>query len=132
MVSIIRASENYAGLAWVRSDSTYRRQAAANGNRAWSRINPSLYSLCFTGKAQMVNGCDLCLASSYRTRECSLASEDDPDLPGRLRAVESAVVGFAHAGVGNPTERRQPSHYHHSQDEVCRVWNERRCHFKQC
>ena len=59
MVSIIRAAEDYAGLAWVRYDAAYRRQAAASGNRAWSQINPSLFSLCFTGKAQVANRCDL-------------------------------------------------------------------------
>ena len=76
-MAIVRALEDYTGLAWVCYDAAYRRQAAANGNRTWSRINPSLFSLCFTGKAQMANRCDLCLVASHRTRECALATEGD-------------------------------------------------------
>ena len=106
MVAIIRACEDFAGLAWVRYDSAYRRQAAASGNRTWSRINPSLFSLCFTGKALTAKRCDLCLATSHSTKECSLNTDSDPDLPSRLRAVESAVVAFA-GGPG--TTERQPS-----------------------
>ena len=45
MVAIIRASEDYAGLAWVCYDAAYQRQVAANNNRMWLRINPSLFSL---------------------------------------------------------------------------------------
>ncbi len=68
MVAIIRASEDYSGQAWVRYDAAYRRLAAANGNRAWSRINPSLFFLCFTGKAQAARRCDLCLSAAQHKR----------------------------------------------------------------
>ena len=132
MVSIIRASEDYTGLAWVRYDAAYRRQAAANGNKLWSRINPSLFSLCFTGKAQTTSRCDLCLAASHGTRECALASEADPDLPSRLKAVESAMAVFAHTGPVQPPERRLSGSQRRGQDDISRVWNERRCYFKRC
>ncbi len=95
MVSIIRASEDYDGLTWVRYDAAYRRQVVANRNCKWSRINPSLFSLCFTGKAQVAKRCDLCLSASHQTAECSLSSEIDPDLP---KAVETAVVAFSKSG----------------------------------
>ena len=130
MVAIIRACEDFAGLAWVRYDSAYRRQAAASGNRTWSRINPSLFSLCFTGKAQAARRCDLCLAASHTTKECSLASDVDPDLPTRLKAVESAVVAFA--GGPGMSERQSPGTGRRIQDEVCRVFNEKRCYFHRC
>ena len=51
MVSIIRASQEYEGAAWVAYDAAFRRQAAATGQRDWSGINTSLYTICFTGKA---------------------------------------------------------------------------------
>ena len=132
MVSIIRAAEDYAGLAWVRYDAAYRRQAVASGNRAWSQINPSLFSLCFTGKAQVANRCDLCLAATHTTRECSLALDGDPDLPTRMRAVESAVVVFANRGGAQTVDRRQSGSQRRLQDDICRVWNEKRCYFKRC
>ena len=132
MVAIIRASEDYAGLAWVRYDAAYRRQAAANYNRKWSRINPSLFSLCFTGKAQIANRCDLCLAASHATKDCALVAEGDPDLPSRLKAVESAVAAFSQTGGLSSVDRRLQGPPRRTQDEVCRVWNEKRCYFRRC
>ena len=52
LVTITRVSQDFSGLAWVRYDAAFRRQAAITGNRKWSQINPSLYSICFTGCAQ--------------------------------------------------------------------------------
>lgn len=98
MVSIVRASEDYDGLAWVRYDAAYRRQAAANRNSKWSQINRSLFLLCFTGKAQVAKRCDLCLSASHQTTECSLSSKMYPDLPSRMKAVETAVVAFSKSG----------------------------------
>ena len=127
MVSIIRASEDYAGSAWVQYDAAYRRQAATNGNRTWSRINPSLYSVCFTGKAQGLSRCELCLASSHKTSDCALSCENDPDLPTRLKAVEAAVVAFVAPKVGG--ERKDPTKF---SEELCRSWNQKRCTFRRC
>ncbi len=45
LVTIFRVSQDFAGVAWVRYDAAFRRQAAISGNRKWSQINPSLYSL---------------------------------------------------------------------------------------
>ena len=44
---ITRVSQDFTGLTWVWYDSTFRRQTAITGNRKWSQINPSLYSICF-------------------------------------------------------------------------------------
>ena len=52
MANIHKASMEFAGQFWVRSDSTFRWQAAASGYRQWSSINASLYSLWFTGKTK--------------------------------------------------------------------------------
>ena len=61
LVTITRVSQGYTGLAWVWYDSSFRRQAAIIGNKKWSQINPSLHSICFTGCAQALKRCDLCL-----------------------------------------------------------------------
>ena len=42
MVTITRVSKDYSGLAWVRYDSAFRRQAANTKNWKLSQINPSL------------------------------------------------------------------------------------------
>ena len=93
MISIIWGSQDYAGLAWVRYVAAYRHQAASNGNCTWLQINPSLFSLCFTGKAQD-RPCELCLATTYAIRDCSLSANADPNLPTRLKADEAVLVAF--------------------------------------
>ena len=122
MVSILRASQEYEGSAWTTYDAAYRRQAAATGNKQWSKVNPSLYTVCFTGKARKATRCDLCLSAAHKTEDCHLTSDDDPDLAKRVRAVESAVVAFS----GRPQGVRIQSM------EICRLFNERRCKFKNC
>ncbi len=86
MVTILRVSQDFAGLAWVRYDAAYRRQAASTGNRKWSQINSSLYAIC---RAQVVSRCDLCCSSAHATTECTLAMDQEPDMPHRVVPVTS-------------------------------------------
>ena len=51
MSQIHKASQEFVGTAWVNYDTTFRRQAAASGNRRWLAVNACLYSHFFTGKA---------------------------------------------------------------------------------
>ena len=95
LVTITRVSQDFAGLAWVRYDASFRRQAAIMENRKWSRVNPSLYSICFTGRAQHANRCELCFSATHVTKECALGAEADPELPTRVKAVEAALVSLA-------------------------------------
>ena len=118
MVSILRASHEYEGSAWTTYDAAYRRQAAATGHKEWSRVNPSLYTVCFTGKARKANHCDLCLSAAHKMDNCHLAADEDPDLAVRMQAVESAVVAFS----GRPKQSA----------EICRLFNEKRCRFRSC
>ena len=62
LVTISRVNQDFSGLAWVRYDAAFRRQAALTANRRWSQINPMLYSISFTGRAQQLALCELCLA----------------------------------------------------------------------
>ena len=50
--TIVRASQDYAGLAWMQYDSAFHRQVALTGLTHWSAINPTSYTLCFTGCAR--------------------------------------------------------------------------------
>ena len=47
-----------------------------------------------------------------------LASEADPDLPSRLKAVESAMAVFTHTGPVQPPERRLSGSQRRGQDEA--------------
>ena len=123
MVNILRASQDYEGSAWTTYDAAYRRQAAATGHKKWSQVNPSLYTVCFTGKARKTTRCDLCLSLAHKTEDCHLSTDDDPDLSKRMRAVESAVVAFS----SNNMVMKMPL-----SSEVCRLYNQRKCKFRNC
>ena len=123
MITIIRASQKYEGSAWVAYDTAYRRQAAAQGKTEWSRINPSLYAICFTGKARRADRCDRCLSTTHKAENCSLFSEEDPDVSQRLKTIESAVVALTRAAPVGPTKPCRRS------TKACCNWNQNKCSF---
>ena len=128
MIAIVRASQGYEGTAWAAYDAAYRRQAAARGQTDWSWINPSLYVICFTGKAKRSERCDRCLSAMHKADDCSLTSEADPDVAKRLKAIESAVVTLTRPASARPTRSRDCD----QSGETCRNWNRNRCSFPGC
>ena len=130
MATIIRASQEFEGSAWAIYDDTYRRQAAASGNWQWARVDPSLYSVCFTGKAKRAGRCERCLSAAHKTEDCILPGDEDPDVPKRLKAIEAAVMALAQHGAsgagGTPSAQRATS------AEVCRKYNFSECKFRAC
>ena len=123
--TIVRVSQDFSGLAWQRYDAGFRRQAALTGNRQWSRINATLYTMCFTGKALAITRCELCFASTHTTTECGLQGDTDPELPTRIKAIESAVLALT-AGQGKSGGPVRGS------GEPCRLWNNNKCTFPRC
>ena len=126
MISIIKASKNYEGLAWVNYDTLYCRWAAATNCRKWSQINLSLFSLCFTGKAQGLQHCDLCGDTAHMSSDCVLSAEREPDLVYRLKALENRVQMIKedpHKGPGQVMRRNR---------EVCNLYNKQQCKFYYC
>ena len=128
MATITRVSQDFTGLAWVRYDASFRRQAAITGNRQWSRINPSLYSFCFMGCTAELKRCELCLSAGHTTKHCALISDPDPELPDRLKAVESVMVSLASR---LPTPQQDKGKRPLSA-EICRLYNDNRCRFLKC
>ncbi len=126
LICLVRVSRDFQGVAWVRYDAAFRRQAAITGNRQWSKINPTLYSLCFAGRAQTVSRCELCMDTSHVTKDCALFTDPDPELPNRVKAIENAVLALTRNDTPRPgaTVRAQP--------EPCRLWNSNRCTFPRC
>ena len=125
--TITRASQDFEGLAWERYDAAYRRQAAASKNRSWSRVDTSLYALCFSGgKASRGERCELCLAATHTTKQCALQGNPDPELGSRIKAVESILVAMAQ----RPGQRGMPTT--NVPDNTCRLWNRGNCTFPRC
>ena len=63
MISIIKASQDFAGSAWVTYDDMFRRQAANDKENICSNINTSLFSLCFTSNARTSSRCEFFFTS---------------------------------------------------------------------
>lgn len=126
LIFILRASQDFGGVAWVTYDSAFRRQAFITGNRQWSKVNPSLYSICFAGAARTGVRCELCLSLSHPTRDCALVTDPDPDVASRLKTLESAVLAFASSSQLSGNVPRQRS------QELCRNWNVGRCRMTHC
>ena len=129
LATIVRVSQDYSGLAWVRYDAAFRRQAALTGNTRWSVINSTLYTMCFTGMATVTKRCELCFATSHSEQECAQRGDPDPGMKDRLRAIESAVLALTGARSERP---KQPPQQLKPSGEICRKWNAGNCTFPRC
>ena len=129
--TIVRASQDYAGLAWVHYDSAFRRQAALTGLTRWSAINPTIYTLCFAGSARTATRCELCFATTHSTKECAQQGDPDPGVRERLRAIEKVVLSLAPEGKRPPPPPRGGGQQRPS-GEVCRLFNTNRCTYPLC
>lgn len=129
MALIVRVSQDYAGLAWVRYDSGFRRQAALTGHKRWSVINPSLYTVCFTGMAAVTKRCELCFASSHTEKECAQSGDPDPGMKERLKSIESAVLAMTRKDAPQRPPATSPPR---PSGEPCRKWNSTGCSYPRC
>ena len=93
-----------------------------------ARVNPSLYSICFSRVARTSKCCDLCLSLIHEVKDCALANEGDHDVGTRLKAIESAVLALTSATLS--TLAGTPNCP--SRSEICQSWNENRCSFPHC
>ena len=134
MAAIVRVSQDYAGLAWVRYDAAYRRQAALTGNTHWSTINSTLYTICFTGRATATPRCELCFATTHSTSECAQQGDPDPGIQDRLKAIEMAVLAMTSKSPAIPGATPKPPNIASGKisSEPCRKWNSNSCTYPRC
>ena len=124
MALIVRASQDFKDLAWLRYDVGFRRQAALTSNRKWSTINTTMYSMCFTTSLKGgVSRCELCLGTSHTAAECALQGEPDPDLKDRVKTVEATLLALAGRQQKRPVGQSS---------QVCRLFNAGKCHYSRC
>ena len=126
-IFILRVSQDFGGV--VTYDSAFRRQAFITGNRQWSKINPTLYSICFSGVARVGQRFELCLSLLHPNRECTLVSDPDLDVSTRLKILESAVLAFTLQPVPPPMIPPPPRA---RSAEVCRNFNAGKCRMPTC
>ena len=65
---IIQAHQEYQGDCWLGYDRRFRQRAAANPSRSWSTIDPTLWSLAFSGRASSAI-CSHCFSTSHSSRD---------------------------------------------------------------
>ena len=127
MCAIIRASQEYEDSAWVAYDTAFRQQAAATKNRHWSKINPSLFPMCFSCSVKKAVRCSRCDTVGHNEDFCHLRGKEEPDLTRRIYAVESAVLAFTNANKG----KFPPNAYGWSKG-VCHEFNAGHCTHRPC
>ena len=125
LIHIVRVSQDFRGMAWVKYDMAFRCQAATISNRQWSKINPSLYSICFVGAARTNKRCDLCLSLTHEAQECALSGEGEHEVGAHLTATEATVLSLSAVGPSASPLLAQ-------RRKICRNWNENRCTYTKC
>ena len=118
MVMIVKAAEEYAGL---HSLGRYDEAQAAAKDIQWSKVNPSLFAQCFTGRAHNQTHCDLCLSSSHTTQDCPLGNTSFSGTTTRLQSVEVSLLAISNNLQGtHRTPQRKPT-------GLCWAWNGGSC-----
>ena len=116
---IIKCHRDFEGLGWVYYDRAFRRQAALSKDLNWSRINPTLYSLCFAGKAKKSAICIHCLSNNHNSAQCP---ETQSMWPPQCTFVPPAYT----SPVPGPSA---------TASELCRLFNakgESKCRYRRC
>ena len=120
--TIIKCARDFHGPAWAQYDRAYRRQVAQTKDLRWSRLNPTLYSLCFAGKAKRLVVCAHCLSDSHATDQCP----ENLDLGAALMSWQQGATNPATPVGGSSANPKA---------KLCFLFNAKegpRCTFNPC
>ena len=134
---IVKCSRNYEGCGWVLYDRAFRRQVAVTKDLHWSKLNPTLHSLCMAGKARKNKFCAVCLSDNHPSEQC-------PDMwqgmlpAGYLDQFRPPSAAFNPAA--GPVQKAEPFSQHVGHPtplppQICRLFNKQegpRCTFSPC
>ncbi|KAL5502454.1 hypothetical protein EMCRGX_G009230 [Ephydatia muelleri] len=127
VILIVRSSREFAELTWARYDTDNRCHAANSGNRQWSWINPSMYAVHSTGRAQATTPrCELCASVFHLAKDCPFFTKTE--MEKTLEAVLSACTSRA----GGSVTPANPGSTDCESNEVCQKWNDERCNYQWC
>lgn len=121
MVTIAKASTKYSWPSWVVYDQNFRQEAADNGLKDWAKVDPSIYTQCFTNAAVSdEKWCKNCQSIDHGSNTCP------------LQIYQSSTGGGTSNGSGlsrkrpNPDQNYQPTKKRpppHSLPQTCRLYN---------
>ena len=124
---IIKCSRDFQGPAWAQYDRAYRRQVAQTKDLRWSRLNPTLYSLCFAGKAKRHVVCATCLSDTHATEHCPETLQYNGVFwPGQINPM---------IGQPSPAAVPPPAATGGAKLKLCNLFNApdgSRCHYNPC
>ena len=69
MTIVAKASQKFAWTSWVVYDQNFCQEAACSTSTQWARVNPSIYTQCFTGMAIGAEGWCKKYASQLNTHQ---------------------------------------------------------------
>ena len=120
--TIIKCARDFHGPAWAQYDRAYQRQVAQSKDLRWSRLNPTLYSLCFAGKVKRLVVYASCLSNSHTTDQCPESMD-----------LETAIMSW-HQGAGSSAAHTVGSSTS-SKAKLCFLFNAKEgswCTFNPC
>ena len=123
---IVKCSRDYDGFGWVLYDRAFRRQVVVTKDLNWSKLNPTLHSLCLAGKAKNNKFCTICLSDNHTTEQCPESWQMFPPMyyPGQVRPLTPyppppPFVGLAPFGQGQAPPRPP----NHRPVPICKLFN---------
>ena len=123
---IFHAARIYDSLSWVTYNQIYRRQAATRRSLDWSVEDQSIYNEMFGGRAKQSTRCKFRLGENHSFDMC-------PEillvqLPVSLVSPAAMLTPPGSAPSGSPLPQQPIVR----SGEVCRKYNEDRCHYRHC
>ena len=95
MLNIAKASINFQWPSWVVYDQNLRIEVANTPNMDWSKVDPSIYSQCFSNMAKSAAGwCQMCYSIDHCTENCMIKPRKRPpptDAPAAIKKQSQAL-----------------------------------------
>ena len=108
--TIVKARLKYRWPAWIVYDQNFRQEAADNTVTDWSKVDPSIYTQCFTNTAiSGENWCRFCQSVEHTARSC-------PSRPS-----DGAKMRLLSTPLPPPPAKKRPAP--HSVNAACREYN---------
>lgn len=135
--TIVKCHKEFEGAAWVLYDRACRRQAEVSRDLNWSKINPSMFNLCFTCRAHRRLLCHVCLSEGHGADHCPELNMQWPMLPTFFCTlhIQGPLTPFQTAPIAGQRRPSSPQIRQGSQTEICWLFNSKagnKCTFWQC
>ena len=88
---IVKCNRDFNGQAWAQYDRAFRRQAAVIEDLWWSKLNPTLHSLCFAKRNVVLVPIASATCTPPTDFQSPLVSLSSPHHAGLLGIIFSAV-----------------------------------------